>query len=82
VGIHAASVLIFAVLLRAGEWFVPISPGTMWNGVQPERVAEIINASFQIGFFVIAIISAIEALRELHRLNVRRQASHTADSAV
>jgi hypothetical protein len=82
VGIHAASVLIFAVILRAGEWFVPISPGTMWNGVPAERLAEILNASFQIGFLVMAIIAAIEALRELHRLNVRRQASHTVDSAV
>jgi hypothetical protein len=54
----------------------------MWNGVPAERLAEILNASFQIGFLVMAIIAAIEALRELHRLNVRRQASHTVDSAV
>jgi hypothetical protein len=78
VAIYAASVLIFAVLLRTGEWFVPISPGTVWNAVQAERLADIINASFQIGFFVVAIISAVEALRELHRLNVRRQTAERA----
>jgi hypothetical protein len=78
VGIHAASVLIFAVLLRGDDWFLPVSTGTAWNGVPVERVASIINASFQIGFFVAAIISAIEALRELHRLNVRRQAAERA----
>jgi hypothetical protein len=82
VGLQAAAVLIFALLLRADEWFIPASTATVWNGVHVERLAGIINVSFQIGFLVAAIISAIEALRELHRLNVRRQASHTADSAV
>jgi hypothetical protein len=78
IGLQAAAVLIFGLLLRADEWFIPVSAGTAWNGVHVERLADIINASFQIGFFVAAIISAIEALRELHRLNVRRQAAERA----
>jgi hypothetical protein len=78
VGIHGASVLIFAVLLRADDWFIPVSTGTVWNGVPVERVASLINSGFQIGFLVAAIISAIEALRELHRLNARRQDAERA----
>jgi hypothetical protein len=78
VGLHASAVLIFALLLRADEWFIPISTVTTWNGVHVERLAGIVNASFQIGFCVAAIISAIEALRELHRLNVRRQTTERA----
>jgi hypothetical protein len=78
VGLHAAAVLIFALLLRADEWFIPISTVTVRNGAHVERLAGIVNASFQIGFLAVAIVSAIEALRELHRLNVRRQTAERA----
>ncbi len=78
IGLQAAGVLIFGLLLRADEWFIPVSTGTAWNGVHVERLAGIVNAGFQIGFLFAAILSAIEGLKELHRLNVRRQAAERA----
>jgi hypothetical protein len=82
VALHAASLLTFAAMVRAGQLFVPAAGATVWNGVEVTRFVEIVNAAFQIGFSIAAVMAAYEAGRELHRLNVRRQAGYPVDSAI
>lgn len=82
VGMSAASLAIFALLLRADEWFLPRSGAAWPDGASAEGVLAIVNGGCQIGLVAAALLSAFELLRELHRLNARRQAAHAVDSAV
>ncbi len=82
VGMSAASLVIFALLLRADEWFLPRSGAAWPDGASAEGVLAIVNGGCQIGLVAAALLSAFELLRELHRLNARRQAAHAVDSAV
>ena len=79
--IHAATFLVFVLLLRGNEWFVAKSSAIASTDVNVKGVVDLINVSCQIGFFVAAIISLVEVFRELHRLKARSQASVAADSA-
>jgi hypothetical protein len=82
VAIHAASFLVFVLLLRGNEWFIAKSSvmGSS-SGVNVEGVVKVINASFQIGFLFAAVISLIEILRELQRVKSRSQAPVVAAPA-
>jgi len=42
----------------------------------------IINGACQIGLVAASVLSAFERLRELHRLNVRREPVHAVESIV
>jgi hypothetical protein len=67
--IQAATVLIFAVLLGAGDPFsVPVV--ALDAAARPDVVA-IVNVSFELGFVVTIVASVVEIARELYRL--RRQ---------
>ena len=69
------SFILFTFLMRAGELFVPRSPGgAMTNGAPVERLVEIVNASCQIGFLIAAVVSLVGIIRELYRINAGRQA--------
>lgn len=71
--VHASSLTIFAVLLRAGEW-VTAKPGvTLPDGSSLTRVVEIINSSCEVGLLIAGIVAAVELVRELHRLQVRHK---------
>jgi hypothetical protein len=79
--IHLASFIVFAGLFGAGEWFVASQAAAASTGVHVTGVIDIINASCAIGLLFTAIVSLVELLRELGRLNARRRASAPADSA-
>lgn len=82
IGISAASLVTFGLLLRTDEWFVPRS-GAVWpDAASADSVLAVINAACQIGLVAAALISTFELSRELYRLNVRGRRTHTADSVV
>jgi hypothetical protein len=78
--IHLASFIVFAGLSGAGEWFVASQAAAASTGLHVNGVIDIINASCAIGLLFTAIVSLVELLRELRRLNARRRASSPADS--
>lgn len=70
--IHGANLLVFSFLAKAGGAFVPASTMTsLPDGPRVEHVVEIINASFQVGFIIAALITVVEIVRELRRLKNR-----------
>lgn len=80
--INGAYLVMLAVLLNAGEWFVPAATApTLPEGVHVERIADLINAGFHIGFIVTGIIILVEIARELHRLRSRGSVPASPDSA-
>lgn len=80
--IEGATLVVVALLLRANHWFVPVSPrGPLPAGVDVDRVVEVINAGFQIGFFFVFLMTAIEIVREAYRFRNRRHASPSSHSA-
>jgi hypothetical protein len=80
--LHGATFLVFVALLRGNEWFVAKSGMTASaRDVDMKDIVDLINMGCQIGFFVAAIMSVIEILRELLRLRARSQVPVAADSA-
>lgn len=80
--IHVGWLVVFATMLRTGEWFTPKFAMAPPNGIQVDRLVEIINVSVQIGLFFTLIVTVFEILRELRRMMSRRHAAHAVDSAV
>jgi hypothetical protein len=73
---------LFAYLARAGDLFVPASTvSTTPGNVQVDRIVDLVNAGFQIGFSVAAIITVFEIVAGLHRLKHRRGTALSSDSA-
>ena len=67
--INASWLVVLTPLIRVGQPFVAaVRPATLPEAVDLNRLVDIINASFQIGFVVMGIIVVIEIVRELHRL--------------
>jgi hypothetical protein len=79
--ISVANLIVAAVLVSAGEWFVPaMTLPTLPEGVQLDRVIGIINACFHVGFIIAGIIIVVEIVRELYKLK-NRHAQTPHDSA-
>ncbi len=66
-GIQAATLFVFVILLRAGDSFTAAHSATLAGGPEAD-VINIINMSFQIGFVVMIAVSAVVIARELYRL--------------
>jgi hypothetical protein len=64
--IQAATLFVFALLLRAGDPFA-VPAAALDAGARPDFVT-IVNVSFEIGFVVVIAACAVEIARELHRL--------------
>jgi hypothetical protein len=79
--IHGASFLVFAVLLRAGEWVVAKADAVLPAGVSLDHVVEIVNVSCQIGLFIACLVSLFEIVREVRRLMSRRKTIPASGSA-
>jgi hypothetical protein len=80
--ISAAWLVMFTLLSRADELFLPRFTGSrVPEGVHLDRVVEIVNVSFQIGFVVAAVITVVEIVRTLRRLKQRRGTPLSSDSA-
>ncbi len=80
--ISAAWLLVFTFLARADELFLPGSNlPKVPEGVHVDRVVDIVNVSFQIGFVLAVVITVVEIVRALRRLNHRRGAPLSSDSA-
>jgi hypothetical protein len=77
-----AWLFVFTFLARAGDLFLPrFKSSAVPQGVQVDRVVDIINISFQIGFVVAAAITVFEIVRALRRLKHRRRTPLSSDSA-
>lgn len=74
-GIHAGSVVLVSVVLRAGVWVV-VDPAT--TPIEPAaltRLVEVVNASIRIGLVFTGLVALFESARELRRLQLRRRRS-------
>jgi len=80
VSISVAWLVVFMFLARAGDLFSARAT-TLPEGVDATRVVQIINATFQIGMAVAAVITVFEILRALRRLKHRRDTPLSPDSA-
>jgi hypothetical protein len=79
--ISSVGLLVLAILLSAGEWFLPAATSTLPATVPVARIVPIINNSVHIGLIVAVIIGLVDFGRELHRLRNRRNPPVTSDSA-
>jgi hypothetical protein len=73
IALHATSIAIFIVLLRAGEW-VAAKDVALGSG-SPQRFVEIANRAIEIGLGIAIVLGAIEIVREAYRLTSRRKGS-------
>ena len=77
--VNVAWLLLFALLARTDLLFLTRRPGgTLPEGLQPDRVADLVNASFHIGCFVAAVVTVVEIGRGLYRFSHRSDAAGTA----
>ncbi len=77
----AATIVTFAVLLRAEQPFV-LKSGVTWPGAASADAAiAAVNGACRMGLLIAGIITAFELLRELYRLNARRGATRSVDIA-
>jgi hypothetical protein len=81
VAISVGSLFVFLFLARAGDLFSPRATAGVPEGVEITRVVDIINAGFQIGFAVAAVITVFEIWRGLRRLKRRRGTPLSSGSA-
>ena len=79
--LHGGSFVIFAVLLRGGEWIIAKPDATLPDGSSLARVVEIINSSCEIFILFAGLLAAFELFRELRRLHVRRKLPHEPAAA-
>ncbi len=81
VALHAASFVVFVVLLRGQEYFVTKPAVTATAELRVEGLVHILNVSFQIGFFFAAALSLVEIGRAVYRARVSSVAAPPPDSA-
>lgn len=80
--INAAWLLVFTFLARADDLFLPGSNlSSVPEGVHVDRIVDIVNMSFQMGFVVAVVVTVVEIVRALRRLNHRRGTPLSSDSA-
>jgi hypothetical protein len=79
VAIGAGSLFVFAFLARAGDLFLPSAAAASAEGVDVTRVADVVNASFHIGFAVAGAITAFEIWRGLLRMKRWRGTTVSSD---
>ena len=65
---HAVSLAVLLFLLGAGEYFVPAAT----TRADAARIADIVNMGFRVGIVVAALITLLEAGKEVYRLRTRR----------
>ena len=76
--IASVSIGVFAALLNAREWLVA-RPGAVGpDGASLSKIVEIANRSMEIGIVVALIITAVQIVSELRRLNARRNSPSAA----
>jgi hypothetical protein len=68
VAISAGSLVVLVFLARAGDLFLPNPTAALSEGIEVTRVADVVNAGFQIGLAVTAAITVFEIWRGLRRL--------------
>ncbi len=81
VAVHAASFLIFVVLLRGQEYFVAKPDLAAGGGLRVEGLLHLLNVSFQIGFFIAAAVNLVGVGQALYRARASHVASSSPDSA-
>ena len=74
IALHAGSVSLFGVLLRAGEW-VAAKDVALSNGASLNRIVDAANRSIEVGLVIALIIGLAEIGREVYRLSSRRNGS-------
>ena len=81
-GIYAGYLFLSGFLLTANDWFVVAAPTAAGGAAsRATAVVDIINASFQIGFVFVLLMTVVEAVRELHRLRSRSASPSTSAPA-
>ena len=76
--ISSVSIGVFVALADAHEWLVARPGAVAPDGASLNRVVEIANHAMQIGIIVALVITAIQIVSELRRLNARRNSPSTA----
>jgi hypothetical protein len=82
IAIHAASSIIFFVLLRSEPWLIAKEGTTLPDGTSAQRVVEVANKSVEIGLVIALIIAAIEIARETYRWQSRRKVAQSGAAHV
>jgi hypothetical protein len=75
IAIHAAGLVIVALLLRADEWVIA-TPGALFsNGAPSARIAELVNNGIEAGLVIAFLAGLSEIVREWRRMQSLRRIS-------
>jgi hypothetical protein len=81
IGLRAGTLVIVAIVHRAGEWVLARPAALAADGVSLDRLVDVINKGCEVGLAVTALIGLIEIGREVHRLRSRQREALALSSA-
>jgi hypothetical protein len=81
IGLRAGTLVIVAIVHRAGEWVLARPAAVAADGVSLDRLVDVINKGCEVGLAVTALIGLIEIGREVHRLRSRQREALALSSA-
>jgi hypothetical protein len=81
IGLHAGTLVIVAIVHRAGEWVLVKPAATATDAASLERLVGVINKGCEIGLALTVVVALIEIGREVRRLRRRRTDSLPLNSA-
>lgn len=73
IAMHAVSVVVIAVLLRAGVWVLALPGARLPDGTPLDGIVDLVNTGLEIGLMVGCAAGLIEIAREVYRWKSRRK---------